>query len=268
MRTADLQGELWGTATRDYADIIEGLFQPLYQRVLEETNVSEGTMLLDVGCGPGLAAHLAARRGALVSGLDAANPSVAIAQARTARGDFRVGEMENLPWIDSTFDVVTGFNSFQFAADPVNALREARRVARPAGSVAMAFWGPDEICETTMIMSNVFKLLPSPPQRRNHPTLLSTPGKLEDLMIQAGLEPFSSGEVNCPFEFPDLDRAVRGIMSTGGAVTTARRVGTERVRHTIADALASYRTRDGRYLQSNTFQYVIASPLASGSEMD
>jgi SAM-dependent methyltransferase len=268
MRTADLQGELWGTATRDYADIIEGLFQPLYQRVLEETMVSEGTMLLDVGCGPGLAAHLAARRGALVSGLDAASPSVAIAQARTARGDFRVGEMENLPWIDSTFDVVTSFNSFQFAADPVIALQEARRVARPLGRVAMAVWGPDEMCETTLIMSNVFKLLPSPPQKRNHPTPLSIPGQLEDLMIQAGLEPLSSGEVKCPFEFPDLNTAVRGFMSNGGAVQAAKRVGAERVRKTITDSMAAYRTRTGRYHQSNTFRYVIASPLSSGSEMD
>ena len=45
-------------------------------------------------------------------------------------GDFRVGDLEALPWPDDTFDVVTGFSAFQFAQDKVRALVEARRVSR------------------------------------------------------------------------------------------------------------------------------------------
>ena len=61
--------------------------------------------------------------------------------------DFRVGEMQTLPYADQSFDVVTGFNSFQVAASPIDALREARRVARRAGTVVIATWGPPEDCE-------------------------------------------------------------------------------------------------------------------------
>ena len=59
-----------------------------------------------------------------MSGLDAAEALLDVARKRTPSGDFRQGEMEELPFADGTFDVVTGFNSFQYAADPVNALRQ------------------------------------------------------------------------------------------------------------------------------------------------
>jgi len=46
--------------------------------------------------------------------------------------------MEGLPWPDGAFDVVTGFNSFQFAGKPVVALAEVRRVLGSAGSLPVA----------------------------------------------------------------------------------------------------------------------------------
>jgi ubiquinone/menaquinone biosynthesis C-methylase UbiE len=71
--------------------------------------------------------------GAEPSGLDASEARIAHAQARLPEADLRVGEMEELPWDDDGFDLDTGFNSFFFANDIVAALREARRVAKPAG---------------------------------------------------------------------------------------------------------------------------------------
>src|SRR5918911_4675678 len=106
MGTAQIQGRLWGARARDYAAIAEGFFRPVYEAVFQAAEVGAGTRLLDVGCGPGLAAHLAAQRGAHVAGLDAAEASLVIARERTPEGDFRAGEMEELPWADNTFDVV------------------------------------------------------------------------------------------------------------------------------------------------------------------
>jgi ubiquinone/menaquinone biosynthesis C-methylase UbiE len=56
-------------------------------------------------------------------------------------GDFRVGDLQFLPLADGDFDVVTGFNSFQFAADPVAALAEANRVAKPGTPIFVLVWG-------------------------------------------------------------------------------------------------------------------------------
>lgn len=44
---------------------------PLYEAVFEQIGVDQGTELLDAGCGAGLAAQIAAGRGAIVSGFDA-----------------------------------------------------------------------------------------------------------------------------------------------------------------------------------------------------
>jgi SAM-dependent methyltransferase len=206
-----------------------------------------------------LAAHLAAKRGAHVAGLDAAETSIEIAREHTPEGDFRAGEMEELPWADNTFDVVTGFNAFQYAADVVNALREARRVARPGGRVAMAVLGRQQDCDITVIAAALSQFLPPPPPGAPGPFALSVPGRLEALLEQANLSPLTSGEVDCPLEFPDLETAVRGHMSTGVAALAIRQAGAEAVQQAIAEALAPFRTSEGGYCQRNRLRYVIAA---------
>ena len=57
--------------------------------------------------------------------------------------------MQHLPWPEHSFDVVTGFHSFFLAADMVAALREARRVTRPGGTLALTVWGRPERCDST-----------------------------------------------------------------------------------------------------------------------
>lgn len=259
MGTAQVQGSLWGARVRDYAEIVEGFGRPLYEAVFQAAEVGAGTRLLDVGCGPGLAAHLAAQRGATVAGLDAAEASLEIARERTPAGEFRLGEMEDLPWPDNTFDVVTGFNAFQYAANVTNALREARRVARPGGRVVMAVWGRPEDSDMGALIAALGQFLPPPPPGAPGPFALSVPGRVEGLLQQAGLTPESSGEVDCPFEFPDLGTAVRGHLSAGPAAAAVRQAGVEAVRQAIAEALAPFRMNGRGYRQRTRFRYVVAS---------
>jgi SAM-dependent methyltransferase len=117
------------------------IFRPAWSVVAELTGVGDGTSVLDVGCGTGAFCAHAAGLGARVHGLDGQADRVAAAHERTPEGDFRVGLMEHLPWPDDAFDVVTGFNAFQYALDLEVALAEACRVARPGGHVAVCKWG-------------------------------------------------------------------------------------------------------------------------------
>jgi SAM-dependent methyltransferase len=160
-----------------------------------------------------------------------------------------------LPWPDNTFDVVTGFNAFQYAAEVVNALWEARRVARPGGRVAMAIPGRPE----DAVAAAVGKLLSPPPSRAEGPFALGAPGHIEALLQQAGLAPLSSGEVACPLEFLNLETAVRGHMSSGQAAAAIRQVGAEPVQRAIAESLAQFRTSEGGYRLCCRYRYVIAA---------
>jgi ubiquinone/menaquinone biosynthesis C-methylase UbiE len=138
MTTGRAFGELWSRGARDWASYVEPQYQLLYETVHDRLGIRNGTRLLDVGCGPGGARHSLLLRGAQVAGLDASPDSIEAARERIPTGDFRVGDMEGLPWPDGAFDVVTGFNSFQFAGKPVVALAEVRRVLGSAGSLPVA----------------------------------------------------------------------------------------------------------------------------------
>ncbi|MEV6847390.1 methyltransferase domain-containing protein [Actinoplanes sp. NPDC051411] len=107
-------------------------------------HLSSGATVLDVGCGPGtITADLATLvTPARVTALEVTEPALDLARAEiTRRGlttvDFRVGDVHALDFADDTFDVVHAHQVLQHVADPVAALREMRRVAKPGGLVAV-----------------------------------------------------------------------------------------------------------------------------------
>jgi SAM-dependent methyltransferase len=259
MGTAHVQGELWSAQARNWANFLETFHTPLYQSVFDRLSISQGTRLLDIGCGAGLAAQLAAAIGAQVAGIDAAPAFIEIARERLPDGDFRVGDMEELPYADASFDVVTGFNSFQHAANLVAALSEAKRVVRHGGRVAVVIWGRPENCEHVAVLAAIRALLPPELTGTSSPFALSEPGRLEALLERAGLRADDSGEIASTFVWQDSDTAWKAISSAGPTVMAVRSAGEEQVRQAVLDALRPFRTATGGYQEENTYRYVIAT---------
>ena len=108
--------------------------------------VTPGTRLLDVGCGAGQLALIAARAGAQVVGCDIAANWLEKARARAAAEGLEVtfeeGDAESLPYADGQFDVVTSLIGAMFAPRPELVAAELTRVCRPGGVIAMANWTP------------------------------------------------------------------------------------------------------------------------------
>ena len=125
--------------------------------------------------------------------------------------------MEELPYADQTFDVVTGFSAFQFAANPVTALQEASRVSR-TGIVVIAVFGKPEESESTAILKALAPLLPPQPAGAPGPYALSADGAVEALAIKAGLTPTVVKTVACPFNYRDRKPQYAGMLSSGPAV--------------------------------------------------
>jgi SAM-dependent methyltransferase len=253
------QGPVWGARARDWAEVQQGIQRPMFAAVLERTGVTTGSDLLDVGCGAGLLGAMAAERGACVTGIDAAPQMVEIAAEETPGADFRVGDMEALPYDDDSFDVITGINSFQFVANPVRAAKEAKRVVRCGGQVVMATWGKPEQCETARVLAALRPAdAPPSPTRYWGPFALSQDGALASLAGQAGLKPVLEEDVDVPFDYPDLTTALRGLLSAGPTVVFMRSLGEEQVRRQVTAALEPFQTSSGGYHMRNTFRFLLA----------
>lgn len=253
-RTAEVNGRFWGARARDWSDVAEPMNRRVYDVVLQHIGVGAQTNYLDVGCGSGFAAQLAAERGAKVFGVDAAANLLAIAQSRVPAGEFRVGDLEELPFADHAFEVVTGFNSFQYAANADAALAEAKRVAKSGGAVAIVTWGKPEGMQAATLLGALRGLVPPPPPGTPGPFALSDEHALREFAAKAGLEPMEVVDVDSPWHYADLSLALRGLMSSGNAVRAAELSSGDAVRKAYTDALERFRQPDGSYRIGATFR--------------
>jgi SAM-dependent methyltransferase len=260
--TAELQGRLWSVKAGDWAELQEPYLEPAFAAALDALGVSEGTRLLDVGCGAGRALRLAADRGAEVSGLDAAPGLLDIARRRVPGARLVHGELQTLPFSDAEFDAVSGFNSFQYAADPIAALREARRVTRPGGRILALVWSPAEMCELAPHLQSLGALMPPPPPGAPGPFALCGRDALGEFFATADLDIAEIRDVPCTFAYPDTDTAIAALSSAGPVIRVAEHAGTDAVRADIASFLSGHVRADGTYAINNPFRYALSAPVA------
>lgn len=253
--TKTASADPWGARARDWAEIEDENSRPLFEAVLDLTGVGEGTRLLDVGCGSGLACEIAAGRGAQVSGLDSSPGLIELARERTPAGEFQVGDMASLPWADDAFEVVTYINSFFFASDREAALREAGRVARRGARVAVSSWAPPEKVEATAYLAALEPLLPPLPAEIDP---FIEPAELEQLARRAGLEPQRVVDLDWLWEYPDRETALRGWLSPGPSALAIQASGAAAVRKALEKTLEQFRLTGGGYRLENTVHCLIA----------
>jgi SAM-dependent methyltransferase len=259
--TAERQGRLWSAASADWAEHQEPYLEPAFRAGLDAVGVGEGTLYLDVGCGAGLALRFAADRGADVSGLDAAPGMLEYARRRVPGAKLVEAEIQSLPFPDDAFDAVTGFNSFQYAADPIAALREAKRVTAPGGRILALVWSPEEMCELAPHLRSLGALMPPPPPGAPGPFALCGRDALREFFATANLDVAEIHDVPCSFAYPDTDTAIRALSSGGPVIAVAEHAGVEAVHADIARFLSGHVRPDGTYAISNPFRYAVSAPV-------
>lgn len=145
-------------------DYFSRFMEPSAVGFLDRLAVPAGATLLDVACGSGQVALIAARRGARVTGVDIATNSILAARGRAqAEGldaRFDEGDAEALPYPDASFDVVTSLYGAMFAPRPERVASELTRVCRPGGTIAMGNWTPEGFIGT---MFKTFSRFIAPP---------------------------------------------------------------------------------------------------------
>lgn len=263
--SATAQAELWSERARDWADVMEGWNGwgvPVYRHVLERVPVGPNSRVLDIGCGAGRFCRIVADRGARISGLDATPALVEIARERIPDGDFAVGDMEDLPWPDESFDLVTGFNSFFIAANIVDALAEARRAVRTEGAVAMTVFGRPERCESTAMFEAIAGLLSAKPGgegTKSDQAALHEEGALEGLATNAGLTVKEAGYIEFVETYRDLETLLRGVMAAPPMIRAGRTLGDDAVRDALTQVFHAFETPAGNYALEEEVRYLIAT---------
>lgn len=145
----------------------------------------EGRRVLDVGCGDGAYAVLAAARGGIVTAIDSSEDMLAAAR----RGAERVGrpisfvtaDAERLPFAGQSFDVIFAISVLCFVRDPTRALSEIARVLVPGGRLVLGDLGRRS---AWAVWRRLRGLLGSPTWRA---VRFRTPRELRDLVEAAGL---------------------------------------------------------------------------------
>lgn len=138
------QQQTW--ASGDFA-VVAARTVLVSERLADAADLRAGWRVLDVACGTGNATLAAARSGTHVLGVDYVPELLEDGRKRAAAEgldvEFRLGDAEDLPAGDSSFDAVLSVFGVMFAPDHQRAAGQIARVTRPGGTVALASWTPD-----------------------------------------------------------------------------------------------------------------------------
>jgi len=258
MGSRAIQGKLWGQQPKDWATIQEPTGNAGYTYALNHLQLKPGIKLLDVGCGTGLFGDLANKAGAEVTGIDASEALIAEAVQRNSAIKFSTGEMEELPFADNVFNIVCGFNSFQYAASTKSALTEARRVLKGGGKLVIMIWGNKEDCEAATYLKAVGSLLPPPPPGAPGPFALSENQALEKILEEIGFKIIDNTDIDSIWDYADTETALKGLMSVGPAAKAIENSGFEKVYDTVLNVIQPYIQNNGHVVYKNKFRVVIA----------
>ncbi|HET9250710.1 MAG TPA: class I SAM-dependent methyltransferase [Candidatus Eisenbacteria bacterium] len=208
---------------------------PPAAKLVRHARVAPGTCVLDVGCGTGVVAITAARRGARATGLDLTPELLERARenARLARVeiDWHQGDAEELPFEDRTFDMVLSQFGHMFAPRPEVAVAEMLRVLKPGGTIAFSTWPPE--LGMGRLFGMITRYLPPPPIEIPPPALWGDPNVVRERL---------GGAVkNVAFE--------RGTMEVGALSPQHYREVTERTAGPVIKLVESLSANDPKKLE-------------------
>jgi SAM-dependent methyltransferase len=258
MTIKNRQSELWGTAPEDWALYMEITFIPVYKKIISKSGLKPNDKVLDIGCGSGLFMKMLESESYALTGIDVSNELLSVARQRNPGATLINQDMDNILFPDKSFNLVAGFNSFQYAEDALKVFKEINRILRDDGKLVIGVWGTAAECESLKVLASIASLLPEPIAGSPGPLALSDEGKVEGLLTAAGFKIIESNTIECPWNFSSLDDAVKGILAAGPSAEAILYAGKDKVKEKLVSSLEAFNIYDEIYFLENVYHYYIA----------
>jgi len=211
----------WNESAGSYVEWMR-LLEPFRSRLVDRLAPRPGERVLDLGTGPGEPAMTVARGvgpTGSVTGIDLAERMVELArQVADRRGlanvDFRVMDCAQLEFPDATFDAAVSNFGFQIFTDPERAAREAHRVLKPSGRIAVSVWGPGENVPFLHAIMGPMLEHAEPDETGYLPTPYETggPGEMVAFLTEAGFHEAREERLNQTIEVRDEEAYLASIL--------------------------------------------------------
>jgi ubiquinone/menaquinone biosynthesis C-methylase UbiE len=180
------QQKTW--ASGDYA-VVASRIVLISELLADAADLKAGWEVLDVACGNGNTTLAAARSGTYALGIDYVPELLEGGRVRAvAEGldvEFRLGDAENLPVDEESYDAVLSVFGAMFAPDHQRAADEIIRASRPGSTVGLASWTPDGFIG--QMFGVIARHVPAPPGVTS-PLLWGTEEHLERLFGSAAAD--------------------------------------------------------------------------------
>jgi ubiquinone/menaquinone biosynthesis C-methylase UbiE len=237
--------------------------EPLLQAVRAQVH----SRLLDVATGPGSLVGEAARRGLHCTGLDLSPGMIDLARKSNPGIDFRIGDVEHLPFEDASFDAVVcnfGIGHFPY---PEAAVAECARALRLGGRIALSWWNDPSKQRIQGLFREAIAesgAATPPDVPAGHAVYrFADTGELTRLLEGAGLTDVRVEEHQGAHLIPDLETLWRGGLGSFALTAAAIRHQNSATQTAIRAALER---RAEVYRTSNGFRLPIAFKIASGQK--
>ena len=213
--------------------------------LLDRAQPQPGDRILDLACGTGIVARLAAQRlngREQIAGLDLNPAMIEVAREKSEREDvdiaWHVGSADQLPFPDESFDLVLSQQGLQFFPDRAAAAAEMHRVLVPGGRVATATWTAIENNPLSQIMAEVVARRTGG-SAMELPFALSNRDELRAVFTGAGFVDVEIEVVRRTVRFPDPDHFLAGFVTSRTAGIAALQAMNEVDRASLIAAISA-----------------------------
>jgi len=197
----------WNLVAAGYSEASIEFFRPFNNAALDMVAPGADDRLLDVGCGPGTLALVAAERVAAVDAVDFSENMIAILLQRAADAGLAnisplLGDGQNLPFEDATFDTAFSMFGLMFFPDRAKGYGEIFRTLKPGGRVCVSSWAPVDKSPIMRVMFDALRAInPDLPEPKTNIDSLENPELLAAELAEAGFRGVKVHRVTKGLEF-------------------------------------------------------------------